>query len=305
MNMSLILLLFSLVSTMPNAQEVDAKGAEAKAQEDKGLDPMVAPIEFDKIKDVIQKDRLGSEVVKKKAVIKKKLRKRNIRKVEKYNIPDNDEFWSFFSEYWLVKNATVLRWDFKKPDYGLDESFKKFLETLGIFEVRYKILLVNTPDINHFALPSNDDEYIFLLSVPFIRTLDLSKLEISLLLFEDYLRVKNGYFKKYASVPGLENFIGGNFYQKDFNVSLLEKVARKYDDIIYDKGFNFKQQFDVTLRMSAILKGNAKWWNGYYLMLGKIDNLVKTNVLYQKYLKIYPSPELQLSWLRPKKKKVL
>lgn len=308
MNISLILLLFSLIFTVPNAQEVDAKGADAKAKEDKedkGLDPMVAPIEFDKIKDVIQKDRLGSEVVKKKAVIKKKLRNRNIRKVEKYNIPDSDEFWSFFSEYWLVKNATVLRWDFKKPDYGLDESFKMFLETLGIFEVRYKILLVNTPDITHFALPSNENEYIFLLSVPFIRTLDLSKLEISLLLFEDYLRVKNGYFKKYASIPGLENFIGGNFYQKDFNVSLLEKVARKYDDIIYDKGFNFKQQFDVTLRMSSILKGNAKWWNGYYLMLGKIDNLVKTNVLYQKYLKIYPSPELQLSWLRPKKKKVL
>ena len=85
MNMSLILLLFSLTFTVPNAQEVDAKGADAKAKEDKedkGLDPMVAPIEFDKIKDVIQKDRLGSEVVKKKAVIKKKLRNRNIRKVE-------------------------------------------------------------------------------------------------------------------------------------------------------------------------------------------------------------------------------
>ena len=276
-----------------------------KKAEGDGLEPVVEPIMFDKIKDVIKKDRLGDEVVKKKAVIKKKIRKRKQKKVGRYNIPDSEEFWSFFSEYWLVKNASVLKWDFKKPDYGLDKSFQKFLETVGILEINYKILLVNTPDITHFALPSNGDEYIFILGVPFIRTLDLSKLEISLLLFEDYLRVNNGFFKEYVSVPGLEKFIGGNFYKKDFDVGLLNKVAQKYDEIIFDKGFNFQQQFKVTTKMSSILKSNAKWWNGYYLLIGKIDNLVKTNILYQKYLKIYPSPELQMSWLRPKKKKIL
>lgn len=291
-----LLLIFSL--SLSAAQE------EGKAKKE-DIGPMVAPIEFDKIKDVIKKDRLGDEVVKKKAVIKKKIKKRQQKKVGRYNIPDQSEFWSFFSEYWLVKNATILKWDFKKPDYGLEDSFKKFLESVGIFEVQYKILLVNTPDVTHFGLPSNENEYIFVLSVPFIRTLDLSKLEISLLLFEDYLRIKNGFFKEFVSVAGVDSFVGGNFYKKDFDISLMEKIARKYDEIIYDKGFNFQQQFKVTNRMSAILKSNAKWWNAYYLMIGKIDNLVKTNILYQKYLKIYPSPELQLSWLRPKKKKVL
>ena len=38
---------------------------EAKAKDD-GLEPVVEPIMFDKIKDVIKKDRLGDEVVKKK-----------------------------------------------------------------------------------------------------------------------------------------------------------------------------------------------------------------------------------------------
>lgn len=277
--------------------------ANGKKQE--GLEPMVAPVEFDNIKEVIKKDRLGSEVIKKKAVIKKKRKKNHRKKVEKYNIPDDEEFWSFFSEYWLVKNATVLKWDFKKPDYGLESSFKQFLEAQGVFEVRYKILLVNTPDVTHFALPSDSGEMIFLLSVPFIRTLDLSKLEISLLLFEDYLRAKNEYFKSYVSVPGVGSFVGGNFYKKSLNVPLLDKIARRYDEIIYDKGFSFQQQFKVTTRMNKILKSNPKWWNSYFLMIGKIDNLVKTNILYQKYLKIYPSPELQLSWLKPKKKKVL
>ncbi|MCR9203849.1 MAG: hypothetical protein NXH75_04680 [Halobacteriovoraceae bacterium] len=292
-----ILLILTIVSLSSSF------AASEKKQED--LDPGVAPVEFDNIKEVIKKDRLGSEVTKKKAVIKKKRKKIQRKKVEKYNIPDDEEFWSFFSEYWLVKNATVLKWDFKKPDYGLDNSFKQFLEAQGVFEVRYKILLVNTPDVTHFALPSDTGEMIFLLSVPFIRTLDLSKLEISLLLFEDYLRAKNEYFKNYVSVQGVRSFIGGNFYKKSLNVPLLDKIARRYDEIIYDKGFSFQQQFKVTTRMNKILKSNPKWWNSYYLMIGKIDNLVKTNILYQKYLKIYPSPELQLSWLKPKKKKVL
>lgn len=281
-----------------------AQGATEK-KEDDGLEPMVAPIEFDKIKEVIKKDRLDGTVKKKKAKIIKKSQARTQKKINLYDIPSKDEFWSFFSEFWLVKNVTILKWDFKKPDYGLDISFKNFLEDLGIFEVKYKILLVNTPDISHFALPSDNGEVLFLLSVPFIRTLDLSKLEISILLLEDYLRVKEGYFKDYVSVDGLDKFMGSNFYNKDLNKDLLKKVAEKYDEIIFDKGFNFQQQFNVTNKMNAMLKSNLKWWNGYFLLLGKIDNLVKTNILYQKYLKIYPSPELQIGWLKPQKKKVL
>ncbi len=278
---------------------------DVSQKESQDLEPMVAPIEFDKIKEVIKKDRLDGTVQKKKQKIVKKTNERRQRKIDLYNIPGEKDFWSFFSEYWLVKNVTILKWDFKKPDYGLDISFKNFLEDLGIFEVKYKILLVNTPDISHFALPSDDGEILFLLSVPFIRTLDLSKLEISILLLEDYLRVKEGYFKEFVSVKGLKEFMGGNFHNKDLNTQILKKVAEKYDDIIFDKGFNFQQQFNVTNKMNAMLKSNLKWWNGYFLLLGKIDNLVKTNILYQKYLKIYPSPELQIGWLKPQKKKVL
>ncbi len=271
----------------------------------KELVPVSETIEFDKIKKVLRKDRLGTEVAKKKAVRSVKKKKRKEKKIGRYDIPSVESFWSFFSEYWLIKNATVLKWDFKKPDYGLESSFREFLETMGIYEVRFKILLVNSPDVTHFALPSNPNEYIFLLSVPFIRTLDLSKLEISLLLFEDYLRIQNGFFKDYVSVAGMNEFIGGNFYQKSFNSKLMNTVSSRYDDLIFDKGFSFKQQFKVTENMNQMLRSSSKLWNSYYLMIGKIDNLVKTNILYQKYLKIYPSPELQLSWLRPEKKKVL
>jgi len=282
------------------AQESSSENVNSEA-----IDITVEPIEFDRIREVLEKDRLGKEAKNKKESIIKHKKKVSQKRIALYDLPREDDFWSFFSEYWIVKNATILKWNFKKPEYGLEDTFKDFLQRLGFYELRFKILLVNTPDITHFALPSNENEVIFLLSVPFIRTLDLSKLEISILLLEDYIRLKNGYFKKYASVKELEGFIGGNYHEKKLDKSILTKVSEKYDEMIFDKGFNFQQQFAVTERVGSLLKNNLKWWNGYYLMLGKIDNLVKSNILYQKYLKIYPSPELQKSWLKPKSKKVL
>ena len=259
-------------------------------------------VDFKNIQEVLKKDRLGAEVEKKKKVIQQIKKKRVQQQVGKYQVPGDDTFWSFFSEYWIIKNVQIIKWDFKKPEYGLRESFQEFLQKLGFFEKRFKILLVNTPDIPHFALPSNEGEVIFLLSVPFIRTLDLSKLEISILLLEDYLRLQKGYFKTYVSTPEVRKMIGSNFYKKKFPEKTLKLLSEKYDEMVFDKGFSFQQQHEVTKQMSTLLKGDTKLWNTYYRMLGKIDNLVKSNFLYQKYLKLYPSPELQLNWLKPKAK---
>ncbi|MBT5095664.1 MAG: hypothetical protein HOM21_15540, partial [Halobacteriovoraceae bacterium] len=171
------------------------------------------------------------------------------------------------------------------------------------YEKRFKILYVNSPSVFHFAIPSNPDEYIFLISVPFIRTLDLTKLEISLLLFEDYMRLKRGFFKKRVAVKGLKEFIGSNFHEsKKLNMKILKKVAMKYDEVVFDKGFSFKEQFEVTKDMGNVLKSDLKLWSTYYKMLGKIDDLVKSNILYRTYNKIYPSPEMQINWLKPKNK---
>jgi len=54
--------------------------------------------------------------------------------------------------------------------------------------------------------------------------------------------------------------------------------------------------------MEGMLHGKLKFWKGYMKLLEKISALVKRNVVYKDYNKIYPSPELQLNWLRPKKK---
>jgi hypothetical protein len=259
-------------------------------------------VDFDSIKNVLKNDQLDTIVKKKVAKQKKREEAKLAKEKMRFDIPTEDQFWSFFSEYWLVKNAPLLKWEFKRPSYGLGKSLEVFFEKMGIYEQKFKIILANTPNIFHFALPSNNNEVIFILSLPFVRILDLSKLEISLLLFEDYLRAKNGLFISKIKTKKLTDLLGSNFYEKKIDQNIFKEVLKKYDQLVYDKGFNYQEQFEVTKQMNNFLKNDMKLWNVYYQMIIKIDDLVKGNVLYRSYIKIYPSPELQLGWLSPKKR---
>lgn len=267
---------------------------DAAKESGKGL------LDFSSIKDIIKKDGLEGELKKKEDEKRKYLDNKKLQDIKRYNVPSQDVFWSFFSELWLVKNATSLKWDIHKPDFEIEKSFVAFLETQGHYEKKIKILLLDSAEVTHAALPSNQDEYIFILSLPFIRTLDLSKVEISLLLFEDFVRVRKGYFKNYVLDKELENYLGSNFSGKAFDKKLIEEHLKKYNQILFEKGFSFQEQFETTKEVDVFLKSDLKMWNTYLTMLEKIDNLTKTNALYKKYSQIYPSPELQLNWLKPK-----
>ena len=257
-------------------------------------------LDFNSIKEIIKKDGLDGELKKKQAETRKYLDDKKLKEMRRSNVPTEEVFWSFFSELWLVKNATILKWDVHKPDFELEKSFASFLETQGHYEKRIKILLLETSDITHMALPSNENEVILILSLPFIRTLDLSKIEISLLLFEDFLRNRKGYFKNFILTTELKSYLGTNFSGKDFNKKLIDDHLKKYTQLVFEKGFNFQEQFEVTKEIDVLLKSDLKIWNTYLTMIEKIDRLSKNNELYKKYGQIYPSPELQLNWLRPK-----
>jgi len=262
-------------------------------------------LDFKSIKKIIKNDQLESIVNNKINQNKKNTNRKKSADINRFNIPDERKIWTFLSELWLVKNAQLLKWDFQKPDFALAQSFRAFLEQRGHFEYKFKILVVNTPNVTHFALPSNRGELIFILSLPFIRTLDLSKLEISLLLYEDFQRNELEYFKKNVKTLPFAKMLGTNFYKKKkLETAILKKILTKYDQIIYDEGFDFKQQFAVTTRVDSLLKSDLRLWNTYFQLVKKIADLVKSNLLYSKYNKIYPSPELQLGWLTPKSKKI-
>jgi hypothetical protein len=278
-----------------------SNGKTDKSQLEKEMDS----VNFKNIKKILQADMLGEEVQKKESK-SRVIKNRRLRKSQgRYEVPTNNDFWSFASELWLVKNAAILKWDFRKPEYGIEDAFKYFLESIGHLEKRFKVILLDSPNITHFALPSDEGHYIFILSVPFIRTLDLSKLEISLILFEDYLRANNKYFKNYVMNKELEKQLGSNFYKsKKLDTSFITNLHKRYDEFTLDKGFTFQQQFHITKQMEGYLKNDLRLFNSYVKMLRKIDDLVKTNLLYSKYLKLYPSPEIQLGWLNPEKKKI-
>ncbi|MFA6236433.1 MAG: hypothetical protein WC635_03815 [Bacteriovorax sp.] len=275
-----------------------AEDAELPKEENKEASKDL--LDFSSIKDIIKKDGLEGELKKKQEEKRKLLDDKKLREMKRYNVPTQDVFWSFFSELWLVKNATSLKWDIHKPDFELEKSFMTFLETQGHYEKKIKILLLDSVEIAHAALPSNSDEVILIISLPFIRTLDLSKVEISLILFEDFVRMRKGYFKNFVLSKELENYLGTNFNGKPFDKKLIDAHLKKYNQLLFEKGFSFQEQFETTKEVDVLLKSDLKMWNTYLTMLEKIDNLTKTNALYKKYSQIYPSPELQLNWLRPK-----
>ncbi|MBF0205543.1 MAG: hypothetical protein HQK53_01505 [Oligoflexia bacterium] len=284
----------SLASNSTSNSNIAASTAPTHADNDELID-------FSSIKQVIKNDMLENVVVKKNEAILDVRNEKLKKKTKLYDFPSRENFWSLISEYWLVKNAQSLKWDFEKPDYGIDEAVKALFEGLGHYEVRFKLLVINDISPTHFSLPADSGEYIFILSLPFIRTMDLSKLEISLLILEDFYRANFEYFKQYANDKEIDDFFGKNFYNKKFDFEKINKILKSYTYFINEKGFSFPQQYDVTKKVSEVIRSNPNLWKTYNNLLYKIDTLIKNNGEYKSYNKIYPSPEMQLRWLKTSK----
>jgi hypothetical protein len=283
---------------MKVSQETPKTNEEVKSDKTQ-LEKEMETVNFGTLKEVLKEDKLKPIIIKKKNKIKVIKKVRKVDHSKKYNMPTEQEFWKIASELWLVKNAALINWDITKPDYGIETSFRRLLETVGYFEKTFHLLLVNNPEITHFSLPTNHNEYILILSVPFIRAMDLSKLEISLLLLEDVFRTERKYFIKNLNAD--LSWLGGNFYKKKFPKQQINNLLVKYSDVVLKKGFSFQQQYEVTKRMDLVLKSFPNLWNTYLKLLLKIDDLVKGNILFKNYLKIYPSPEMQIKWFTPTK----
>ncbi len=294
-------LIFTFFSLVVLSNETTGVGEKKDDNLIDGVKGENSLLDFSSIKDLIKKDGLEAELKKKNEETRRLVDEKNRIEMRKYNFPTEDKFWSILSELWLVKNATKLKWDFHKPDFELEKAFASFLESQGFFEKKFKILLLDTPELSHAGLPTNNDELIFLVSLPFIRTLDLSKVEISIILFEDFLRLKAGYLKSFIESKELKLLYGTNFKSKALDKTIITSSLAKYNKFLFEKGFSFQDQFEVTKEMDSYLKNDLKIWNTYLTLLQKIDELVKTNTLYKNYGQIYPSPELQINWIKPKK----
>ncbi len=294
---------FCVPEVLPPHIANDSSKTDKKVVKD-GLEKVSDVVKVDSIRRIIENDMLLKEIKKHKTrVIKKKTDKVGVQRA-KYQFPDENDFWKFMTEYWLVANAQKLKWDFEKPDYGIKGMAAELFQKIGFFEKKINILILKTSLVQHFALPLDGDNIIFVISLPFMRILDLSKLEISLLILEGYLRVKLGMFKSKVESKLLRGSFAKNFYVKNFDPKIVKGVLKKYSDTIYKDGYNFQDQYEVTKQMGEILKTDMKLFVRYMGLLKKIDNLIKSNLLYRNYNKIYPSPELQINWLKPKKRRL-
>lgn len=259
-------------------------------------------VNFQNIKKVLEQDGLSQSAKNKKKQVAVMKQGQIEQEKSRFLYPQEDDLWGFLSEYWLIKNAQLLSWDFEKPDYGIDQSLKSMLEKLGFYQKRFKVLFLNTPEVVRAALPGQQGEMIFLLSVPFIRSLDLSRLEISLLLLEDFFRLEARYFKDAVATKKMKELAGTSFHGSKPDLTLVHELLKNYDQQIRHKGYNFQQQFEITKKMNSFLKPNPELWNSYFKLLGKLDRFLKSNVQYKDYVRLYPSPEMQVKWLSPEEK---
>lgn len=273
------------------------------AQEPTKTERKEALLPLDEIKNVLKEDKLDAQRKKRQVELDKIKQKRAKSEVAKSLYPTADDYWGIVTDYWLIKNAQRLQWEFQHPEYGIIEAFTALMNKMGFYHVKLKLLIVNSTDITHFALPSYKDEYVFLLSLPFMRTLDLTKVELSILLLEDFFRVQEGLFLKNLAMQ--PKGLGENFHGKELPMKQVIEMSTKYSEVVFKKGYTFEQQYKITQKMNSFLKSDPNMWGSYYRLLKKLAELIKVNLLYKDYNSIYPSPEIQLKWLTPKKKNSL
>ncbi len=247
---------------------------------------------IDQIKEVLIKDKLIKEADQKKI---EELKKEVVRqkKIEAANSPvTEEEFWSLVTHLWLVKRESRLRWDFEKVDYGVNQVFQSLLKKLNISGSSYKILYLNSDVIPHVGIPTGN-EYILLISKPFIEKLDLSKQEIALILFDEYVRLKLNTLMNKVNAR-FNNLGAKKTTQGD---KTFEPYLSVLDQEIFVKGFSFQNQFNLTKEVVTYLKNDNSIAQIYHGLNDKIKNLVQSEQQYAYYPKIYPSPDLKETWL--------
>jgi hypothetical protein len=254
-------------------------------------------VEFNSIKNILKNDQLQKVVKRKQKVIKKRKIEKIKKEQKKHLFPIENEFWSFFSEYWLVKNTQKLNWDFDRPDFGLSKSFEKILRDLGFLNRKFKILVINTSRIYHAGLPSDPGESILLISLPFIRSMDLTRREICLILFEDFIRIENKMLLKKIKYNKVRKLFGENMFGKKVNSNFLNELLGQYSTFIFKSGYTFQEQYETTKNVAELIRYDKKLWKSYRSLLTKKDKLIKENKTFSNYNDFYPSPEMQLTWI--------
>ncbi len=248
------------------------------------------------IQKILQNDLLDASAQDQFDQFQAAKRQQKERLKQRYLFPPASEFWNIFSEYWLVKRMTFLKWDYPTAHLGLESTLHQTFQQIDLPYQSFKILLVQTTDIGHIALPSSLNQPIFILSEPFLRAAGLSTEEAVALLITDWLRLKQKRFETYVSTRKLRKLLGTNFYPSSLDRRVMEKSLKRYDDFMNKKRFSYQDQFFVIKSLKARTQKHPKILKALVSGLRKIKRLTNINLVYQSYKRLYPLLESQIYW---------
>lgn len=256
--------------------------------------------DFSNLKQVLTNDMLDEELAKKKLAQDELERLKKQKELESSIFPEADDYWPFMIELWLVKNMSELKWFFEHPDLGLADSFAELLTKVGLFEIGFEILILDSYRLYHRALPLPSGKILFILSYPFIKSMDLTRKEISLLLFFEFLRLKRSNFVEQAKRlhPELADLYGKSFIgqkPKDFSPKVLTTLSK----MIFDARLEFKEQFALVTEMKRYLTSN-KEIKTYVDLVKKIEIYIGSSKERSDYVTQTISPQMILKWLGEK-----
>ena len=254
-------------------------------------------VDFSSVRALLKSDNLERRAREKERTAARRKERALKERSRSFDLPGKGDFWGLLSELWLVRNADLLKWDVRRPDRGLEDSFAGLLSSLGRHGQRFRILLTDSRAVSHVSLPADPGDAILVLSVPFLEALGASLLETALLLHEDLVRSEAGFFKDFVLEGPAKTLIGGNFEGKPWPKDAVEGALAAYDRLVLARGFDFKQQFQVTKASDRALGGNAAYRRAYRGLVAKKDRLVGSDPSFRGYARLYPSPELQMNWL--------
>jgi hypothetical protein len=253
--------------------------------------------DFKELKEILKKDELLENFTKKQKAKKVKKAVKKMLAVQDEFFPDKKSFWEIYPEYWVAKNAAILKWNFERVDMGVSLHTQKILNQVGILEKNLKVLFLNSSFIPHLSFSNTENQFLILISLPFIKAMDLTKNQISLLIIEEVLRAQRLHLEQVLIEKDQKVMYQKKIAKLEEVTSFINQLDEKFMKFLKSQGFSFQMLYEVTLEMKNILASHPILLKDYKELCEKKKSLVINSKDFKFYSRLYPSPEMQLKWL--------
>lgn len=252
------------------------------------------------VDDYIEADSLNKELAIKDKFKKEKAQQIFNDKKKRYSYPSFQDFWSFASEYWLVKNVKNLKWDQAADSSEIKKNFQNLLAELNIKNIKVKVFLFPTEWVPHLVLPRSKDEYVFLVSQKFVDITGISARQLSYLLYEDMIRLEKGYLFNFFQNDEFVKGLGSSFYinQKP-NIGQFEKLMSKLNIFYKEHGYSFEEQYQVTKKICEQVSSQSQRVSQYQKYNSLVEKkLSQLNIVFPKFNALYPGIGMKRLWCK-------